>query len=90
MTVAVHNGFANAACADDDNAAVLSSMRSDAGGMRVRRINRSLEGMLVSLELGKYDGFTRACQRKAGDNYVLFYRKTRVSEAAGCGVENFR
>jgi len=64
-------------------------MRSDAGGMRVRRINCGLEGMLISPELGKDDGLARARQRKAGDNNVLFHRETRVSEAAGCGVENF-
>jgi hypothetical protein len=58
--------------------------------MRVRRINRSFEGMLVALELGKHNGLTRARQRKAGDNAVLFNCKTCVSEASGRGAKHFR
>ncbi len=90
MTHASNDGLANTACADDDNAAILPAMRSNAGGMRVRRIYRRLEGMLVALELGEYNGLSRARKRKAGDNDVLLDFETCVSEAAGRGGEHFR
>ena len=90
MALALDDGFADAACADDNNATVLSAMRTDASRMRIGCIDRSLEGVLVAFERGEYRRLTCARQRKAGHNGVVFRSAARIPETAGRSGKHLR